>query len=224
MYKKQTVLMVAVLGTLLVALLLPAGWALQKNAWADPLADPPKDAKGKTYMGRAKCASCHLKENTSWKKMKHPKAFDDLSANYKTDKSCLVCHVTGFGEPSGFKSAAATPQLAGVTCEACHGPGSEHVKIGEAMEKREKDPAYYTKAVQSEQWKKDNELRKKSTNRVKIAGVTLDAKGQVQGKNVHEMFEHLKNEKKEPVSFTHEVCKKCHTSENGKKTHPDYKK
>jgi hypothetical protein len=197
---------------------------LSKNAWADPLADQAKDAKDRTYVGRAKCASCHLKENTSWKKMKHPQAFDDLSAQYKEDKSCLECHVTGFGQPTGFKSAKDTPQLANVGCEACHGPGSEHAKIGDMMAKKEKDKSYWTKEVQSEQWKKDNELRKASINRVKIPGVTVDAKGLVQGKNVHETFESLKNDKGEPVNFTGENCKKCHTSENGKKTHPEYKK
>jgi hypothetical protein len=215
-------MMVAILGALSVALLLPAGLVFQRNAWADP----PKDAKDKTYVGRAKCASCHLKENTSWKKMKHAQAFDDLSANYKEDKSCLACHATGFGEPTGFKSAKDTPKLAGgVICEACHGPGSAHVKIGEAMDKREKtDKSYWTKAVQSEEWKKDNDLRKQSINRVKITGITVDEKGQFKGKNVHEMFEEFKTDKGVPVNFTADQCKKCHTSENGKKTHPDYKK
>ena len=223
MSKKQTWIVVATLGALSVALLL-AGSVWQKNAWAAPLADPPKDAKDKTYVGRAKCASCHLKENTSWKKTEHAKAFEKLSASYKADKSCLACHVTGFGEPTGFKSATDKPDMTGVACEACHGPGSEHVKIGTAMEKREKDKSYWTKEVQSAEWKKDNELRKHSLTRTKIPGVVVDAKGQIQGKNVHEMFEHLKNDKGQPVNLAADMCKKCHTSENGKKTHPDYKK
>ncbi len=52
----------------------------------------------------------------------------------------------------------------------------------------------------------------------------MNEKGQFKGKNVHEMFEELKNDKGEPVNLTVEPCKKCHTSENGKKTHPEYKK
>jgi cytochrome c553 len=224
MCKKQTSIVATALVSLLVALLLQAGFTFQKNAWADPLADPPKDAKDKTYVGRAKCASCHLKENTSWKKMKHSQAFEDLSANYKEDKSCLACHVTGFGEPTGFKDAKASPQLAAVVCEACHGPGSAHAKIGDAMAKKEKDKSYWTKDVQSEEWKKDNELRKQAINRIKIPGITVEEKGQFKGKNLHEMFEEFKNDKGEPVNLTADVCKKCHTSENGKKTHPDYKK
>jgi hypothetical protein len=222
MCKKRTLLVVSAFAALAVALLLPASTAFQKKAWADDQAK--KDGKDKTYVGRAKCASCHLKENTSWKKMKHAQAFDDLTANYKEDKSCLACHVTGFGEPVGFKSAKDTPQLAAVVCEACHGPGSEHAKIGDAMAKKEKDKSYWTKEVQSEQWKKDNELRKQSINRVKIPGITVDEKGQFKGKNVHEMFAEFKTDKGEPLNFTTDLCKKCHTSENGKKTHPDYKK
>ncbi|MCC6123640.1 MAG: cytochrome c family protein [Pirellulales bacterium] len=216
--------MVAALGALSLSLFLTAGLAFPKNASAAPLADPPKDAKAKTYVGTTKCASCHLKENLSWKKMKHAKAFDDLPAAYKEDKSCLACHVTGFGEATGFKSAAATPKLASVSCEACHGPGSEHVKIGEAMAKKEKDKSYWTKEVQSEAWKKDDELRKQSMTRIKLPGVAIEAKGMYKGKNLHEKFEEFKNEKGEPSSSTADLCKKCHTSENGKKTHPDYKK
>lgn len=223
MRKKQTWILAAAI-VLLAALMLPAGSVFQKNACADPLADPPKDAKDATYVGRAKCASCHLKENTSWKKMKHAKAFDVLSANYKEDKSCLACHVTGFGEPNGFKSPRDTPQLAGVGCEGCHGPGSEHAKIGEAMAKKEKDKSYWTKEVQSEEWKKDNEIRQHSIKKIEIPGITVDEKGQFKGKNLHEMFEEFKDDKGGPVSLSADLCKKCHTSENGKKTHPDYKK
>ena len=71
MCKKPTLAVVAVLGALTVALLLLVGSESPRKAWADPPADQSKDAKDKTYVGRAKCASCHLKENTSWKKMKH---------------------------------------------------------------------------------------------------------------------------------------------------------
>jgi hypothetical protein len=59
---------------------------------------------------------------------------------------------------------------------------------------------------------------------VKIAGITVDEKGQFKGKNLHEMFEEFKDDKGAPVNLTADLCKKCHTSENGKKTHPDYKK
>jgi hypothetical protein len=217
MCKKQNWILVASLVALMAALLLPAGSAFQKTASAELLAD-------QTYVGRAKCASCHLKENTAWKKSKHAKAFDDLAGAYKEDKSCLACHVTGYGEANGYKSATSKPELTGVSCEACHGPGSEHAKIGDAMAKKEKDKSYWTKEVQSEEWKKDNEARKQSIKRVKIPGATVDEKGQIKGKNLHEMFEEFKDDKGQSANLSADLCKKCHTSENGKKTHPDYKK
>jgi hypothetical protein len=91
---------------------------------AGPAATPPAD---QTYVGKTKCASCHLAANTSWKKTKHcTDAFAKLPAKYKADPKCLTCHSTGYGTPTGFKDEASTPNLAGTTCEACHGPGSKH--------------------------------------------------------------------------------------------------
>ncbi|HMX27250.1 MAG TPA: multiheme c-type cytochrome, partial [Blastocatellia bacterium] len=39
-------------------------------------------------------------------------------------RRCFNCHTTGAGEGSQFQISHAVP---GVNCEACHGPGSEHV-------------------------------------------------------------------------------------------------
>jgi hypothetical protein len=58
------------------------------------------------------------------------KAGLDPAKDYTADPSCLGCHTTGYGEPGGFKGAAATPDMAGVQCEACHGAGSEYLKPG----------------------------------------------------------------------------------------------
>lgn len=81
--------------------------------------------QGPTFMGpREGCRKCHLKQYRSWEKTPHATAFETLPEDRRNDPSCVKCHVTGFGEPTGFKNLADTPTLANVTCEACHGPGS----------------------------------------------------------------------------------------------------
>jgi formate-dependent nitrite reductase cytochrome c552 subunit len=37
-----------------------------------------------------------------------------------------ACHTVGFGLPTGFTNETATPHLAGVQCENCHGPAANH--------------------------------------------------------------------------------------------------
>jgi len=85
---------------------------------------PPEDA---SYVGPEKCKLCHKKRYRSWNKSAHGTAFDDLLPEERDMDKCVKCHVTGFGE-GGFESASATPELKHVTCGACHGPGSAHVK------------------------------------------------------------------------------------------------
>ena len=90
------------------------------------------------YVGDSKCLmKCHAMEvaKSKGKSNKHNIAYESLVnyPQYKTYKEkgkegeCLVCHVTGYGKPGGFKDEKSTPDLAKVGCEACHGPGSEHV-------------------------------------------------------------------------------------------------
>jgi len=94
------------------------------------LAEPSADAK---YTGVSKCAMCHSDVHKSWQTSKHARAFDLLVnvGEEKNDK-CLPCHATGFGK-GGFSDAATTPDLKAVTCEACHGPGSEHSGVKEKI-------------------------------------------------------------------------------------------
>jgi len=39
---------------------------------------------------------------------------------------CVKCHVTGFEKDGGYVDQELTPALAGVQCEACHGPAANH--------------------------------------------------------------------------------------------------
>jgi Cytochrome c554 and c-prime len=96
------------------------------------------------YVGVKKCKACHLKEFNSWAETKMAKSFALLSPgvsadakkkakldpdkNYGADPVCLACHTTGYGKPGGFVSLASTPELAGVQCEMCHGPGGTYTQ------------------------------------------------------------------------------------------------
>jgi hypothetical protein len=95
-----------------------------------PLAKPPE---GQTYVGNKECAACHFDQFMMWRKTPHAKAFEIMPAKYHTDATCLKCHSTGFGEPTGFKSLQQTPNLVGNGCENCHGPGSKHTEIAKSF-------------------------------------------------------------------------------------------
>jgi hypothetical protein len=56
-----------------------------------------------------------------------------LPAKYRTDATCLKCHTTGHGQPTGFTSIEQTPNLVGNSCEGCHGPGSKHAEVAKSF-------------------------------------------------------------------------------------------
>jgi Cytochrome c554 and c-prime len=110
--------------------------------------DPPE---GQTYVGSKKCSSCHFEQYMAWKKDSHSKVFELLPPKYQKDAKCLKCHTTGSGEPTGFKDIKSTPNLAGVTCESCHGAGSKHCEIAEKYGKK-KLSAEEEKLVRESTW------------------------------------------------------------------------
>jgi len=92
------------------------------------MAEEAKPVSG-PYLGAQSCAECHQPHFESWQTTKHASAFSRLEqAGKSRDPECVVCHSTGFREEGGFVSREATPGLADVQCEVCHGPGREHVK------------------------------------------------------------------------------------------------
>lgn len=80
------------------------------------------------YIGASVCRACHASTHDNWLETAHHGALDTLKAIGQASNSrCLACHTVGYGLPGGFVSEAATPRLAGVQCENCHGPGGAHV-------------------------------------------------------------------------------------------------
>jgi hypothetical protein len=93
------------------------------------------------YIGAAKCKMCHNtaaqgKQYDIWAASPHAKAFELLKsekalaqakakgiADPQKDPACLKCHSTAFAV-SG--EGATITQEEGVSCESCHGPGSEY--------------------------------------------------------------------------------------------------
>jgi hypothetical protein len=99
-------------------------------------------ANGAVYVGSTACKTCHPTAYAAYADpaSKHQRAWETLEDAEKDPKrygwpvtaypDCVSCHVVGFGEQSGFVSAAETPDLTDVGCERCHGAGSEHVTSG----------------------------------------------------------------------------------------------
>jgi hypothetical protein len=86
-------------------------------------------SEGATYVPNKKCKTCHPKPFKQQAETYHAKSFENLtSAGEDTNPECLPCHTTGYGKPGGFTDIASTEDLAGTTCQACHGPGSLHIK------------------------------------------------------------------------------------------------
>lgn len=90
-----------------------------------------------SYVPGSKCKACHLKQFKAQAETAHAKSFENLiDAGEEKNADCYKCHTTGHGEPGGFVDTATTPDLVGTTCQACHGPGSEHIAHGLSKEQR----------------------------------------------------------------------------------------
>jgi hypothetical protein len=80
------------------------------------------------FAGSAICKQCHESAYDKWSTTAHAHALAALKkVGSDRDPECVICHVIGLGYEGGFVNEEKTPHLAGVGCENCHGPGSEHV-------------------------------------------------------------------------------------------------
>lgn len=108
-----------------------------------------KHPSGHTFVGAKKCGECHKKAYEIWQHTKHHDGLKSLKTGHPGqekdwvvrihDPECLSCHVTGW-EPqqmlrfdSGYITEQKSPHLIGQQCENCHGPGSQHTALEEAL-------------------------------------------------------------------------------------------
>jgi len=77
--------------------------------------------------GTFACKACHPAAWAFWRKTGHARAYATLADRSRQfDLDCVRCHVTGWMEPGGACSVAATEGRQDVQCESCHGPASLH--------------------------------------------------------------------------------------------------
>ncbi len=86
------------------------------------------------YAGTVACGGCHGEALKFWQTTAHARAFATLKkAKRDRDPTCIGCHVTGYMRPGGTGDLrVATARLRDVGCEACHGPGLDHVTAQES--------------------------------------------------------------------------------------------
>lgn len=109
------------------------------------------------YVGSAVCMECHAgadrgQQDVLWLRSRHALAFWRLGSDWAlylarlrphyqdledpmNDERCVLCHVTGSQDDGALFEPTYRPQE-GVSCEACHGPGSNYATV-EAMSDRE---------------------------------------------------------------------------------------
>ena len=86
-----------------------------------------RDHADSNFVTSQTCRACHLDAFKVWESSAHAHAIDILVRERKEfDSQCVICHVTGSGQPGGFKDLYRTAYLANVQCEACQGQGREH--------------------------------------------------------------------------------------------------
>jgi hypothetical protein len=109
----------------------------------------PVLAQDHTYVGPEKCQICHRTEKQGrqypiWEASKHSKSFAALSLPAAAEKAkaagvttpppetpfCLNCHAPLYDKAPELKAQ-------GVSCEVCHGPGSDYRKLAVMKDKAE---------------------------------------------------------------------------------------
>ena len=85
------------------------------------------DPRG-VYVGAEKCAPCHAAQAEAHAQSPHARRSELIRQPMHAGNSgCVRCHVTGPWHEGGWKWPPDASDLAAISCEACHGPGSAHL-------------------------------------------------------------------------------------------------
>lgn len=104
-----------------------------------------------SYVGNDMCRVCHQAAYEKWLATAHSRAFVPMRSMMammmgeqagvtaccpaKSGK-CLRCHGTAHDIPAAYRGTGVR-MGEGVTCEKCHGPGGEHVKLARSSREGE---------------------------------------------------------------------------------------
>lgn len=100
-----------------------------RDAFRGESAKRLQDLKVTPFAGAAACATCHPEQSKIYAGTAHAHAMKTLETKSKhEDGECVACHSVGANAKGGFVSLFASPQLANVQCENCHGPRLAHTK------------------------------------------------------------------------------------------------
>ena len=114
------------------------------ESWTQLSFPPPPNHNGPSYTGALACAECHAGaamgyQYSKWRSSRHAEAYAVLSTpqayeiaeqaqidgDPQTRVECLQCHATAYHQPAGGALETYTV-YEGVSCEACHGAGSDY--------------------------------------------------------------------------------------------------
>ncbi len=108
----------------LYCLAVPCCAAVAAVALLWPHEAPAAQSDAGKYVGAKKCKMCHIKIFKAWEASEKGKSYERIAGAEDKDL-CVPCHTTGHGK--AVADGTSPEALHGVQCEACHGPGSEHI-------------------------------------------------------------------------------------------------
>jgi hypothetical protein len=89
----------------------------------------PTDPRG-TYAHADACKECHRSQYERHRESQHARPTAVLARSaFAASTACLPCHVTAPYRVDGWMGPGDESDFGAISCEACHGPGGDHVDV-----------------------------------------------------------------------------------------------